>query len=86
MTNTAQQIGGSVGTALLSSFAAASAKHYATGHPAVANLAAESAVHSYHTVFWWSAGFLLLVGVISAILFRTGPLTIEADAPKAMAH
>jgi EmrB/QacA subfamily drug resistance transporter len=86
MTNTAQQIGGSIGTALLSSFAASSAKHYAAGHAATADLAAQAAVHSYHTVFWWSAGFLLLVGVCSALLFRSGPLTVDPGAPKAMAH
>ncbi|WP_326999803.1 hypothetical protein OHA72_32300 [Dactylosporangium sp. NBC_01737] len=86
MINTTQQIGGSIGTALLSSFAASAATGFMAGKAATPQLAAQAAVESYHTVFWCSAGFFLLCAAVSAVLFRTGPLDVDPDAPKAMAH
>ena len=86
MINTAQQIGGSIGTALLSSFAASSAAGSLAGRVPTPQLLAEAAVHSYHTVFWWSAGFLLLCAVLSAVLFRSGPLHVDPDAAPVLAH
>jgi EmrB/QacA subfamily drug resistance transporter len=86
MINTVQQIGGSIGTALLSSFAASAAEDYMTGKAPSQMLAAQAQIESYHTVFWWSAGFFLLAAVVAAVLFRTGPLDVDPDAPPAMAH
>ncbi|MEU8819541.1 DHA2 family efflux MFS transporter permease subunit [Actinoplanes sp. NPDC048796] len=86
MINTVQQIGGSIGTALLSSFAATAATNYASSHTPSPTLAAEAALQSYTTVFWWSAGFFVLAGIVAALLFRTGPLDVDPDAPPAMAH
>ncbi|MEV4141141.1 DHA2 family efflux MFS transporter permease subunit [Dactylosporangium sp. NPDC049742] len=86
MINTTQQIGGSIGTALLSSFAASAAGDYMAGRKPTPQLAAQAAIESYHTVFWWSAGFFLLCALVSAVLFRTGPLDVDPDAPRAMAH
>jgi EmrB/QacA subfamily drug resistance transporter len=70
--NTMQQVGGSVGTALLNTLAATAATTFAAAHlsnPAVAQLAA---VHSYVVAFWWSAGIFLLGAVIVAALLRPG--------------
>jgi len=86
MINTAQQIGGSIGTALLSSFAASSASGYLAGRTPSAQLIAEAAVHSYHTVFWWSAGFLAMCAVLAALLFRSGPLQVDPDVAPVLAH
>nr|WP_221374992.1 MFS transporter [Actinoplanes polyasparticus] len=86
MINTVQQIGGSIGTALLSSFAATAATNYATSHARSPQVALEASLASYHTVFWWSAGLFLACAVVSALLFRTGPLDVDPDAPRAMAH
>jgi hypothetical protein len=86
MINTVQQIGGSIGTALLSSFAATAATDYVTSHGASPMAQAQAALASYHTVFWWSAGFFVLCSVVSLLLFRTGPLAVDPDAPRAMAH
>ncbi|MFI5938291.1 MFS transporter [Actinoplanes sp. NPDC051494] len=87
MINTMQQIGGSIGTALLSSFAATAAANYLADHAAEGQAAAGQAmIHSYHTVFWWSAGFFLLCAVISAVTFRSGPLEVDPDAAPVMAH
>ncbi|MEU4624362.1 MFS transporter [Actinoplanes sp. NPDC023801] len=86
MINTVQQIGGSIGTALLSSFAASAAEDYMVGKTPSQLVQAQAAIESYHTVFWWSAGFFVLAAVVAAVLFRTGPLDVDPDAPRAMAH
>ncbi|GAA2667268.1 MFS transporter [Actinoplanes palleronii] len=86
MINTVQQIGGSIGTALLSSFAATAASDYLVGKEPTAQVVAQAQLASYHTVFWWSTGFFLLAAVVAAVLFRTGPLDVDPDAPPAMAH
>ncbi len=86
MINTVQQIGGSIGTALLSSFAASAATDYLKGKQVTPLVQAQAALESYHTVFWWSTGFFVLAAVVAAVLFRTGPLDSDPDAPPAMAH
>ena len=70
--NTMQQVGGSVGTALLNTLAATAATSYAAAHianPAVAQLAA---VHSYVVAFWWAGGIFVAGAVIVALLLRPG--------------
>jgi len=86
MINTAQQIGGSIGTALLSTFAASAASAFLAGKTVTQQLAAEAAVRSYHTVFWWSARFLAACAVFAALLFRSGPLEVDADAAPVLTH
>ncbi|MEU4691143.1 DHA2 family efflux MFS transporter permease subunit [Actinoplanes sp. NPDC023714] len=86
MINTVQQIGGSIGTALLSSFAATAASDYMVGKEPTQLVQAQAALESYHTVFWWSTGFFVLAAIVAAVLFRTGPLDVDPDAPPAMAH
>ena len=86
MINTMQQIGGSIGVALLSSFAATAAGNSMAGQVPGPQTAALAALDSYHTVFWWSAGFFLLCAVVSALLFRNGPLAVNPDAAPALAH
>jgi EmrB/QacA subfamily drug resistance transporter len=86
MVNTVQQIGGSIGTALLSSFAASAATGYLAGKVPNAQNAALAQMHSYHTVFWWSAGFFVLCAVIAAVTFRSGPLEVDPDAAPVIAH
>ncbi|WP_030436017.1 DHA2 family efflux MFS transporter permease subunit [Actinoplanes subtropicus] len=86
MVNTAQQIGGSIGTALLSSVAASAATGYLAGRIPSAQTAALAQMHSYHTVFWWSAGFFVLCAVIAALSFRSGPLAVDPDAEPVLAH
>ena len=76
--NTVQQVGGSVGTALLNTLAATAAASFAAAHltdPAVAQLAA---VHSYVVAFWWSAAIFVVGAVIAAILLRPGVPDFEA--------
>jgi hypothetical protein len=86
MINTVQQIGGSIGTAVLSSFAASAATSYAASRTPSADLVALATLHSYHVVFWWSAGFFVACAAVSALLFRSGPLQVDPDAAPALAH
>ncbi|MFB2556676.1 MFS transporter [Herbiconiux liangxiaofengii] len=71
MVNTSQQVGGSIGTALLNTLAATAAATYlADNLPTTAAVAAEAAVHSYATAYWWGASFFTVGAVIAALLFR----------------
>jgi EmrB/QacA subfamily drug resistance transporter len=72
MVNTAQQIGGSIGTALLSTIAASAATAFATAHGPSAALAAQAAVHGYTVAFGWSAAIFLFGAVVSGTLLRSG--------------
>ena len=77
---------GSIGTAVLSSFAASAASDYLAGRAPSPELGMLAALESYHTVFWWSAGFLILCAVVSAVVFRSGPLKVDPDAARALSH
>jgi hypothetical protein len=89
MVNTAQQVGGSIGTALLSTLAASAATAFAAGSQDPAVLA-EAAVHSYTTAFWWSAGVYALGAAVSFALLRPGTRTqherVGEPGEPAMAH
>jgi hypothetical protein len=68
MANTSQQIGGSIGTALLTTFSV-SASAYAA-QQATPQLLAEAAVHGYTTAFWWAAGIFAVGALVSALPLR----------------
>jgi EmrB/QacA subfamily drug resistance transporter len=71
LVNTAQQVGGSIGTAVLNTLATTAAAAYLTSHvPATDAVLAQAAVHSYATAYWWGAGFFVFGGVLAALLFR----------------
>jgi EmrB/QacA subfamily drug resistance transporter len=55
MVNTMQQVGGSIGTALLSTLAATTVTSDLAGRAPDPALLASAAVHGYTTAFWWSA-------------------------------
>jgi len=67
MVTTVQQVGGSIGTALLSTLAATAATNFAVAHQGTGNLQALAAVHGYVTVFYYSA-LILAVGAVAAWL------------------
>ena len=70
MVNTSQQVGGSIGVALLNTLAATAATDYLASHAASADVAANAAIASYATAYWWGAAFFALGAVVSALLFR----------------
>jgi EmrB/QacA subfamily drug resistance transporter len=77
--NTMQQVGGSVGTALLNTIAASAAGAYVTTHAAQPAVAALAAIHSYTVTFWWSAGVFAAAAVVAAFLLRSGVPQIDPD-------
>jgi EmrB/QacA subfamily drug resistance transporter len=98
--NVGQQLGGSIGTALLNTIATSAAATYLASHlsPVVLTsprarqaLAATAAVHGYTTAFWWTAGIFAAGGIVCGSLLRWGPLarqagTAQTGAPAAAAE
>jgi hypothetical protein len=81
MVNTMQQVGGSIGAAMLSAFAAQATSRYLADHVNVAHpaaLAAAAATHGYTVAFAISAGIFLGAAVICGAMIRRHP---PADAP-----
>ncbi|MDT0463561.1 MFS transporter [Streptomyces gibsoniae] len=76
--NTSQQVGGSIGTALLNTIATSSATAYLAAHlpdPARRALVVrEGVVHGYTVAIWWAAGVMLLAGLVAWV-------TVRAAAP-----
>ena len=69
--NTSQQVGGSIGTALLNTLAATAATDYIAGHtPVTEAVMSDAAIHSYTVAYWWGAAFFAVGAVLSALLFR----------------
>jgi EmrB/QacA subfamily drug resistance transporter len=75
--NTGQQLGGSIGTALLNTIAASATAGYLASHlhgAPTAALQQLALVHGYTTAFWWCAGIFLAGAVLCGSLMRRGPL------------
>ncbi|MBS2962928.1 MFS transporter [Actinocrinis puniceicyclus] len=72
LVNTMQQIGGSIGTALLNTLATAAATSYLVGRRPTPPVLAQAQLHSYTTAFWWSAGIFALGAIVSGLLLRPG--------------
>jgi hypothetical protein len=75
--NTGQQLGGSIGTALLNTIAASATAGFLASHlhgQAAPQLARLALVHGTTTVFWWCAGLYAAGAVICGALLRRGPL------------
>lgn len=71
LVNTSQQVGGSIGTALLNTLVATTATDYLAAHaPATAAVRATAAVHGYATAYWVGAAFFAVGGVLAAVVFR----------------
>jgi len=97
MTNTSQQVGGSISTALLNTLAASAATSFVSSHlPPSASIAAEAAVHGYTTAFALCAAFFAGGLIIAALLFRrrghglsltnsTAPVTASTPVPEPVA-
>ncbi|WP_433713625.1 MFS transporter [Nocardia sp. CA-084685] len=71
--NAAQQVGGAVGTALLTTISVQTAKTFAQDNPAVDNLIARASIHSYDVAFYVGAGFFLAAIPVIALMIRDKP-------------
>ena len=73
MVNTSQQVGGSIGTALLNSLATAAGTAYLVGKDKSSALVqANAAVHSYTVAFWWAAGIFAFGAVVCGLILKAG--------------
>jgi EmrB/QacA subfamily drug resistance transporter len=90
--STGQQLGGSIGTALLNTIATSAVASYIVGlaasHPAAAAhptpaalqaVRAAAAVHGYTTAFWWTAAIFAGGGIVGGAILRWGPLARQAQ-------
>jgi EmrB/QacA subfamily drug resistance transporter len=77
-----QQVGGSLGTALLSTIAVSAVTSYLGSHdPSSALTQLEAAVHSYRVGFAWGAAFLALAGIVILALVKGGKMAPAENAP-----
>ena len=82
LVNTSQQIGGSIGTALLNTLAASAASAYLVGKAATKLNQGMAAVHSYTTTFGISAWIFVGGAIVTAIILESGaPQHAVSDAP-----
>ena len=80
MVNTSQQIGGAVGTAVLSTVFTSALTRYMGGHPSGPQAQSAAAIHGYTVAFSVACGLFLVGAVITAALLRSGRLpTDHAD-------
>ena len=76
--NTAQQIGGSIGTALLSTVFANAVPDYAAAHPGT-GARIDAGVHGYTTVFWWAAALTAASAAVAFVLMRSTKAQLAAQ-------
>jgi EmrB/QacA subfamily drug resistance transporter len=78
LVNTNQQVGGSIGTALLNTLAASALASYLLTHGHSPLALAGAAVHSYVVAFWISAAILAGSAVVCGLVLPSGTLTPTA--------
>jgi hypothetical protein len=85
LVNTNQQVGGSIGTALLNTLAASALTSYVLAHGPGPLVLAQAAVHSYVVGFWVSAAILAGSAVVCGLVLPSGTLapTAGPSAPSA---
>jgi EmrB/QacA subfamily drug resistance transporter len=85
MVNTSQQVGGAVGTALLSTIFASAASSYASDHAGSPGLAASAQVHGYTTAFYVATALFAIGFLVAALLLprRVRPQQQPAREPAA---
>ncbi|MFF0291754.1 MFS transporter [Streptomyces sp. NPDC005262] len=81
--NTLQQVGGSIGVALLSTMASDAVTDYLSGrNPKDPGVLAQAGLEGYSTAYWWSAAIFVIGLVVTALLYRRGaPQQDENAAP-----
>jgi EmrB/QacA subfamily drug resistance transporter len=72
MVNTSQQVGGSIGTALLSTLAASAATDFVADRGPAPEVLRQAAVEGYVTAFWWAAGIFAVGALVCGSLLRSG--------------
>ncbi len=87
--NTSQQVGGSLGLALLNTIYAGAVTSYVADHVSdpgdAQRVSAQGFVEGYHAAFTWGAGLLALAWVVALVLINAGRQDIPSDAAAAVA-
>lgn len=81
--NIGQQVGGSIGTALLNTLAASAAAGYLASHGMSTLAEASASVHGEDVAFWVAAGVFAVGAGLAALLFGRGPVTTEEGSSHA---
>lgn len=77
--NTSQEVGGAIGTALISSLAATAGVAYLASAPRSTELEALATLASYRAAIWATVVLYVLAAVVSAALFRSGAVEKNLD-------
>ena len=85
MINTSQQVGASLGTALLNTVAAGATTTYLASHHAVPPPLKAALTHGYTQAFLVAAGFLLFAAVVAGILINIGKAAVQENDPADLA-
>src|SRR5919198_5193297 len=72
MVNTANQVGGSIGTAVLNTIAASATAGYLAAHAGGAATAALGLLHGFSVAIGWGAGILAAAALIAAVMIDAG--------------
>ena len=75
--NTAMQVGGSIGTAVLNTVAVTATTAYVSQHAGATS--SEALVHGYAVTTGWAAALLVVVAVVSGLLIATSPTPSETS-------
>ena len=86
MVNTSQQVGGAIGTAMLSTIALNATGSFTAGRRPSSELMAQAAVHGYTTAFYWSATIFAVASVVCGLLLRPKATTVVAVGEPVLAH
>jgi EmrB/QacA subfamily drug resistance transporter len=82
--NTSQQVGGSIGTALLNTLAGTAAAAFLVGKAVTPATLQEAALHSYTTAFLWAALIFVVGAVVSALVLKRGTMAeLSGGSPAA---
>jgi EmrB/QacA subfamily drug resistance transporter len=77
--NTAQQVGGSIGTSLLNTLAAGAATSYLVGRALTPGNLQAALLHSYTTAFLWSSLIFVAGAVVAGLVLQRGGLAALAS-------
>jgi predicted MFS family arabinose efflux permease len=79
MVNTTQQVGASLGTALLNTIFTTALAGYLAVHGTSPAAQANGAIHGYNVAFTWSAALLAIAGLLAALFIRRPAGVIAGD-------
>ncbi|HEX5193120.1 MAG TPA: MFS transporter [Solirubrobacteraceae bacterium] len=78
--NACQQVGGALGTALLSTLAASATTSYLHGRVPTAQLVAQAPIHGYAVAFYVAAAIFAAGAIVTGMLYRPGVPEVDPAA------